>query len=120
MSVAKNGIKVVEKALEKGFGSKGAKVFFFAEKSDYKGFIRMFVVSDFFRYKSEKERLGEVFDVMREFGAEDAITKVSLCVAMTRREYEKEFGRGTFLGVDLYKTFRGMKSRPKSHKLAPA
>jgi len=115
-SMAKNGIKVVKKALEKGFFSKGARVFLFTEKSDYKDFIRMFVVSDFFRGKNNKERLGEVFDVMEEFGAKDMIAKVSLCVAMTKREYEKEFGRGVFLGVDLHKTYRGMRSRPKFHQ----
>ncbi len=111
--MAKNGVKVVASALEKGFASKGAKVYFFAEKSDYKDFIRMFVISDFFRSKSEKERLGEIFSIMEENGAKDAIAKISLCVAMTKREYEKEFGRDVFLGVDLDKTYEGMKSRPR-------
>lgn len=111
--MAKNGVKIVEKALERGFASKGAKVFFFTEKSDYKNFIRMFVISDFFRNKSEKERLGEIFSIMEENGARDSIAKISLCVAMTRREYEKEFGPDVFLGVDLNKTFEGMKSRTR-------
>ena len=56
--MARNGIKIVEKALKKGFDSKGANVSLFAEESDYKDFIRMFVISDFFRRKTNKERLG--------------------------------------------------------------
>lgn len=114
--VAKNGIKGVRKALEKGFASKGAKVFLFTEKSDYKDFIRMFVVSDFFRNKTEKERLGEIFSMLEENGPKEAVAKISLCVAMTSKEYAREFGRYTFLGVDLHKTYRGMKSRPKLHR----
>ena len=98
MALARNGIKIVEKALEKGFASKGAKVSFFTEKSDYKDFIRMFVISDFFRSKTDKERLGEIFSILEENGAKDAIAKISLCVAMTRREYDREFGKYTWLG----------------------
>ncbi|HKW62339.1 MAG TPA: hypothetical protein VJN89_07340 [Candidatus Acidoferrum sp.] len=111
MSVAKDTIESVEKALKKGFAARGAAVFFFTEKSDYKDFIRMYVISNFFRRKTNKERLGEVFAILEDFGAKDAITKISLCVAMTEREYEREFGKGVFLGVDLHKTYRGMKSR---------
>jgi len=109
--MAKNGIKIVERALKKGFAANGAEVRFFAEKSDYKDFIRMYVISDFFRAKNNKERLGEIFDVLAQFGAKEMIAKVSLCVAMTEGEYEKEFGRDVFLGVDLHKTYREMKSR---------
>ena len=109
--MAKNGIKVVEKALEKGFNAKGAVARFFTEKSDYKDFVRMYVISDFFRGRNNKERLGEIFDVMKDFGAKDMIAKMSLCVAMTEREYVREFGRGTFLGVKLHETYREMKSR---------
>ena len=116
--MAKDGIKIVEKALEKGFSFKGAKLFYFrTEKSDYKNFIRMFVISDFFRGKNEKERLGEVLSMLEENGAKDVMTRISLCVVMTKREYEREFGRGVFLGVDLPKTARTMKSRPKLHRL---
>ena len=111
MSVARDTIKIIEKALKKGFGVKSAAVRFFTEKSDYKDFVRMYVISDFFRGKSNKERLGEIYEVMKQFGAKDMIEKVSLCVAMTEREYEREFGRYVFLGVDLHKTYRGMKSR---------
>ena len=111
MSVAKDTIGVVEKALKKGFGAKGATVRFFTEKSDYKDFIRMYVISNFFRGKSNKDRLGVIFSMLEEFGAKDSIAKISLCVAMTEREYEREFGQGIFLGVDLRKTYRGMKSR---------
>ena len=116
-SLVENGIKVIEKALEKGFASKGAKLSYFAaELSDYKNFIRMFVVSDYFRKKSEKERLGEIFSTLEQHGAKNTIARISLCVTMTMNEYEKEFGRGVFLGVDLHKTFRGMRSRPRLHK----
>ena len=118
--MAKNGIKIVERALEKGFRSKGAEVRLFTEKSDYKDFIRMFVVSDFFRRKTEKERLGEIFSILEENGAKDSIVKISLCVAMTKREYEKEFGRDVFLGIDLHKTARELKVRPRLSKLALA
>ncbi|SRR6266566_784540 len=120
--VAKDGIKIVERALESGFRSKGVRVWIFAEKSDYKDFIRMFVISDFFRGKREKDRLGEIFSMMEENGAKGAIAKISLCVPMTKREYDKEFGRGflrgPFLSVGLQKTGRAMKSRPKVHRLA--
>jgi hypothetical protein len=120
--VAKDGIKIVERALESGFRSKGARAWIFAEKSDYKDFIRMYVISDFFRRKKEKDRLGEIFSMMEENGAKDAIPKISLCVPMTKRECDKEFGRGLlrgpFLSVGLQKTGRAMKSRPKVHRLA--
>ena len=116
--MAIDGIKIIEKALEKGFSSKGAKLFYFrAEKSDYKNFIRMFVISDFFRRKSEKERLGEVLSMLEEYGAKNLMKRISLCVVMTKREYEREFGRGVFLGIDLHKTARTMKSRPKLHRV---
>ena len=60
--MAKNGtINLVRKALEKGFAAKGTKVRLFTEKSDYKDFVRMFVISDYFRGKGDKERLGEFF-----------------------------------------------------------
>jgi hypothetical protein len=115
-AVAKNGIKVVEKALEKGFSSRGAKVSFFTEKSDYKDFIRMFVISDFFRRKSEKERLGEIFEILEENGAKDAIAKISLCVAMTNREYNREFGKYTWL-ARLGDVYHDMKRKPKVSRL---
>ena len=115
--MARDGIKILKEALEKGFASKRAKFFSFAEKSDYKNFIRLFVISDFFRRKSEKERLGEVLSMLEENGARSIMTRLSLCVVMTTREYEREFGRGAFLGVDLHKTARTIKSRPKLHRL---
>jgi hypothetical protein len=115
--MVRDGIKIVKEALEKGFTSKRAKVFSFAEKSDYKNFIRLFVISDFFRGKSEKERLGEVLSILDENGARSVMTRISLCVVMTKREYEREFGRGVFLGVGLHKTAREMKATPKLHRL---
>jgi hypothetical protein len=120
--VAKDGIKIVKQALESGFRSKGARVWILAEKSDYKDFIRMYVISDFFRGKREKDRLGEIFSMLEQNGAKEAITKISLCVPMTKREYDKEFGRsllrGPFMGVGLQKAARERKSRPKAQKLA--
>src|SRR6266849_1616585 len=115
--MARDGIQIVTEALARGFASKRADVFSFAEKSDYKDFIRLFVISDFFRGKSEKERLGEVLSMLEENGAKGVMTRISLCVVMTKREYEREFGRGVFLGVDLHKTAGTMKSRPKLHRL---
>ena len=120
--MAKDGIKIVERALESGFRSKGAKVWVLAEKSDYKDFIRMYVISDFFRRKREKDRLGEIFSILEQNGAKDAIAKISLCVPMTKREYDKEFGRGLlrgpFLGIGLKKTRRPRKTRSKQQKVA--
>jgi len=95
--MAKNGVRLVEKALEKGFAAKGAKVSLLAEKSDYKDFVRVFVVSDYFRRRTEKERLGEIFEMLEENGAENQVAKISLCIAMTPREYEREFGDGDWL-----------------------
>jgi len=119
--MARDGIKIVERALESGFRSKAAKVWIFAEKSDYKDFIRLFVISDFFRRKKEKDRLGEVLSMMEEYGAGDMVPKISLCVPLTKREYDKEFGlgllRGPFLGVGLKREGRKLKSRPKTQKV---
>jgi len=107
-----------------GFRSKGAKVRVFAEKSDYKDFIRMFVISDFFRRMRPKDRLGEIFSMMEKNGAKDVIAKLSVCVPMTKREYDKEFGlgllRGPFLGVGLKRAGRKTASRAKTRKLALA
>jgi hypothetical protein len=115
--MARDGIKIVKDALENGFASKRAKFFSFAEKSDYKNFIRLFVISDFFRGKSEKERLGEVLSMLENYGAKSVRERISLCVVMTKREYERELGRGTWLVSDFRKTARTMKSRPKLHRL---
>ncbi len=115
--MAKNGIKYVEEALKKGFASKGAKGFFFTEKSDYKDFIRMFVISDLFRRKTEKERLGEIFDMLEENGAKDAIAKISLCIAMTRSEYEREFGKDTWFGR-LGDVYHETKRKPTVQRLS--
>ncbi len=115
--MAKDAIKVVEKALEKGFASKGARVSFFTEKSDYKNFIRMFVISDFFRNKTDKERLGEIFSMLEENGAKGAIAKISLCIAMTNREYNREFGKYTWLGR-LGEVYHEMKRKPRVSRLS--
>ena len=117
IGMAKNGIKIVERALEKGFKSKGAEVSLVTEMSDYKDFIRMFVISDYFRGKTNKERLGEIFSMLEENGAKDAIAKISLCVAMTRREYDREFGEGTWL-FGVGDNYRDMKQKPRVARLS--
>jgi hypothetical protein len=115
--MAKDTVKKVEKALKKGFAAKGDVFFSFTEKSDYKDFVRMYVISDLFRGKNEKERLGEIFEMLETNGAAETISKISLCIAMTNREYEREFGKDVFLAV-LGKAYRGMKSRPRLRRLA--
>lgn len=117
--MAADAIKTVEKALSKAFAAKGAKVVVWADKSDYKDFIRMYVVSDYFRGMGEKDRLGEIYSALESYGAREAIRKISLCIAMTDREYEKEFGEGVWLGV-IHKVYRGMKPRPRLHRLTKA
>jgi hypothetical protein len=122
--LAKNAIKLVEQALETGFRSRTAKVWILAEKSDYKDFIRMYVVSDFFRRKKMKDRLGEIYSMLVENGARDVMPKISLCVPLTKREYDKEFGlvllRGPLPGAGRKKTARKRAVRAKTPKLAVA
>jgi len=67
-------------------------VYTVAERSDYKDFIRLYVISDYFRGLNQKERLAEIFYALESFGAEKAVLKLSLCIAMTKREYKREFG----------------------------
>jgi hypothetical protein len=98
MAKGEKVIKIVEKALKRGFASKGASADIFTEKSDYKDFVRLLVISDFFRGKSTKMRLHGVFSMLEENGAEAAIIKISLCVAMTRPEYKRGFGNYVWLG----------------------
>jgi hypothetical protein len=122
--LAKNAIKLVEQALETGFRSRNAKVWILAEKSDYKDFIRMYVVSDFFRRKRMNDRLGEIYSMLEDNGAKDAIVKISLCVPLTKREYDKEFGlgllRGPLTGVGLKRASRKTAARTKTQRLAVA
>jgi hypothetical protein len=122
--LAKNGIKLVEQALETGFRSRSAKAWILAEKSDYKDFIRMYVVSDFFRRKRMKDRLGEIFSMLEDNGAKDVMAKISLCVPLTKREYDKEFGlgllRGPLTGVGLKRAVRKATAHTKTRKLAVA
>ena len=122
--MAKDVIKIVSRALENGFRSRGARVLILAEKSDYKDFIRMIVVSDFFRRKRSKDRLGEIFSMMEENGANDEVTKLSLCVPLTKSEYEKELSRGflqgPLFGAGRKKNGRALKARPRTQKRAAA
>ena len=117
--MATKSITAVNRALETGFAKKGEKVVVWADKSDYKDFIRMYVVSDFFRDMSDKERLGEIYSMLESYGAKDLIGKISLCIAMTKREYDEEFGGDAWLGV-LSKVYRGMKPRARLSRLARA
>ena len=79
----------------------------------------MYVVSDYFRGMSEKDRLGEIYSTLESYGAKAMIRKISLCVAMTKGEYDAEFGEGVWLG-DLSKVYRETKLRPKLHRLTRA
>jgi len=117
--LAAGAIKTLTEALESGIAEKGEKVVVWADKSDYKDFIRMYVVSDYFRGMSEKNRLGEIYSILEAAGAKSLIKKISLCIAMTKREYTEEFGDGVWLGV-LDKVYRGMTQRPKLRRLAGA
>ncbi len=117
--MATDAIKRVNNALEAGLAEKGEKVVVWADKSDYKDFFRMYVVSDYFKGMSEKERLGEIYSILESRGAKSLIRKISLCIAMTKREYNQEFGEGVWLGV-LDKVYRGMNSRPRLRRLADA
>ena len=85
-----------------------------AHEGDYKDFIRMYVVSDYFKGMSEKERLGEIYSILERGGAGSLIHKISLCVAWTKREYEEA---GVFFSFDPDR-YRGLKPRPKSRQLA--
>ena len=111
-----DAIGAIEKALERGFAAKGAKVYVSAEKSDYKDFIRMFVISDYFRGMADKKRLDEIYSILEAFGAASLIEKISLCVAMTTKEYSEEFGEDVFIGL-VGEAYREMKRRPKARRL---
>jgi len=117
--LATGAIKTVTDALQKGIAEKGEKVEVWADKSDYKDFIRMYVVSDYFKGMSDKNRLGEIYSILETHGAKSLISKISLCIAMTKREYIRDFGEGVWLGV-LDKVYRGMDPRPKLRRLAGA
>jgi len=82
-----------------------------ANKSDYKDFIRMYVVSDYFKNMSEKERLGGIFSMLDASGAKGLVRKISLCIAMTTDEYEAEFGGDTW--VDDIGDFHPMSKPPE-------
>lgn len=120
--MARDAIKIIETALEKGFDAKRAEVYVAAEKSDYKDFIRMFVVSDYFRGMTDKRRLDEVYSMLESSAAGSLIEKISLCVTMTRKEYLELFeGEGengwVFVGSPAG-VYREMKRRPRARRLA--
>ena len=115
--LAADAIKTVSRALEKGFAEKGEKVAVWAYKSDYKDFIRMYVVSDYFKNMSDKERLGEIYSLLDSYGAKALVGKISLCIAMTTREYDEEFGGDVWLG-NIGEVYRSQERRPKVRRLA--
>ena len=61
--------------------------------------------------------MGEIFDRLEENGAKDAIAKISLCIAKTRAEYEREFGKDTWLGR-LGDVYDEMKRKPRVQRLS--
>ena len=115
--MAANTIERVRRALAEAFESEKAKVEVWIEKSDYRDFIRMYVVSDYFRGISEKERLGEIYSMLEAKGIGDSIKKISLCIAMTKEEYDEEFGAGTWIGK-VGEVWRETKPRPRLRRLA--
>ena len=117
--MATNSIETVSRALEAGFAERGEKVVVWADRSVYKDFIRMYVVFRLLSGMSEKDRLGEIYSTLESYGAKAMIRKISLCVAMTKGEYDAEFGEGVWLG-DLSKVYRETKPRPKLHRLTRA
>jgi hypothetical protein len=120
--LATDSIEIVKRALERGLAEKGEKAVVWADKSDYKDFIRMYVISDYFKGLSEKERLGEIYGILESHGAKGLIGKISLCIGMTKREFDKEFGgpvEKVFLGA-LDQVYRGTKPRPRLRRLAGA
>lgn len=115
--MAADAIKTVSRALEAGLAEKDKKVVVWADKSDYKDFIRMYVVSDYFEDMSDKERLGEIFSILDSHGAQTLVGKISLCIAMTTREYDEEFGGDVWLG-NIGEVYRSQERRPKVRRLA--
>jgi stress-induced morphogen len=115
--LASTTIERVTEALTKGFRAKGAKVEVWANKSDYKDFIRMYVVSDYFKGMSDKERADAVYSALESSAAKESIKKISLCIGMTKREKDEEFGEGAWLGPSE-RVYRGMKPRPRLRRLA--
>lgn len=109
--MAADAIKTVSHALEAGLAEKGEKAAVWAYKSDYKDFIRMYVVSEYFRGMPEKQRLDEIYSILESHGAKAWVDKISLCIAMTRREYDREFGGDVWLG-GLGEASRVTKARP--------
>lgn len=112
--MAADAIKTVSHALETGLAEKGEKVTVWAYKSDYKDFIRMYVMSEYFRGMPEKQRLDEIYSMLESHGARAFVGKISLCIAMTKREYQQEFGGDVWLG-DLPHACQDMKP-PRVHR----
>ncbi len=109
-------VKIVSRALGSGIANNGEDAVVWAYRSDYKDFIRVYVISDYFKGMSEKARLGEIYSILERRGAGSLIRKISLCVAWTKREYDEA---GVFFSFDPDR-YRGMKSRPKPRRSAKA
>ena len=119
MATSSIDIDTIERALRAGFAKKDRRLGVFFFKSDYKDFIRMYVISDYFQGMSEKERLGEIFSVLKSHGANAQIQKISLCIPVTNEEYEADFGGDDWI-VDLSESSQRTKPRPRSPHLAKA
>ncbi len=95
--LASAAIGRIERALQAGFRSRDAKVSVWANESDYKSLIRLYVVSDYFKGMPEKKRLDTVYAVLESGGARELVKKISLCIGITWREYDKDFGGGVWI-----------------------
>lgn len=107
----------MKNALNAAFAETDNDVAVWADKSDYKDFIRMYVVSDYFKRLPEKERLARIYSMLESHGAKSLIRKISLCIAMTESEYERDFGAGLWLGIED-RAHRPVNNRPKLHRVA--
>ena len=120
--MANDAITTIETALRKGFAAKEAEVYAVAQKSDYKDFIRLYVVSDYFRGMAEKERLDAIYSMLQSFGAGSLIERISLCIGMTTKEHLEQFEGGEEDGFvfvrDSVKLYRELKPQPKLRRLA--
>jgi len=109
-------IDTIDRALREGFAGKDKRLGVFFFKSDYKDFVRMYVISDYFRDMSEKERLAEILSALESHGANAQKHKISLCIPLTKEEYEADFGGDDWIG-DSSRPSRGSKTLSRAHRL---
>jgi hypothetical protein len=79
----------------------------------------MYAVSDYFKRVSDKERADTIYSVLEGSAAKDSVKKISLCIGMTKPEYERDFGEGTWIRMPG-ETRRATKSRPRTQRMAKA